>query len=153
MCSSRGHDLAEPVWVVLQVGFDASGLEGLQMHHIVVNTWEHGVDSEQVQYHNKAWQSCVASQAVLLAAHREAGACSWLTHVRACLQNVVLISIASVEDPSLAPPGKHTLHAYLPATEPFHLWEGEAAATQTPAASLQGIFIVYALLYAAAIYS
>ena len=52
---------------------------------------------------------------------------------------MVLISIASVEDPSLAPPGKHTLHAYLPATEPFHLWEGEAAATQTPAASLQGI--------------
>ena len=29
-------------------------------------------------------------------------------------QNVVLISIASVADPSLAPAGKHTLHAYLP---------------------------------------
>lgn len=39
-------------------------------------------------------------------------------------QNVVLISIASVMDASLAPAGKHTLHAYLPATEPFHLWEG-----------------------------
>lgn len=39
-------------------------------------------------------------------------------------QNVVLISIASVMDASLAPVGKHTLHAYLPATEPFHLWEG-----------------------------
>ena len=38
-------------------------------------------------------------------------------------QNVVLISIASAIDPSLAPKGKHVLHAYLPATEPFHLWE------------------------------
>ena len=43
------------------------------------------------------------------------------------LQNVVLISIASVMDASLAPAGKHTLHAYLPATEPFHYWEGELA--------------------------
>jgi len=40
------------------------------------------------------------------------------------LQNVVLISIASVMDPSLAPEGKHCLHAYLPATEPYALWEG-----------------------------
>ena len=44
---------------------------------------------------------------------------------KVCVQNVVLISIASVMDPSLAPAGKHTLHAYLPATEPFHLWEGK----------------------------
>lgn len=62
----------------------ALGLEDLELHHIVVNTWEHGVDSEQ---------------------------------------NVVLISIASVVDPSLAPKGKHTLHAYLPATEPFEIWQ------------------------------
>jgi hypothetical protein len=39
-------------------------------------------------------------------------------------QNVVLVSIASTIDPSLAPPGKHTLHAYLPATEPFDIWKG-----------------------------
>ena len=39
-------------------------------------------------------------------------------------QNVVLISIPSVLDPSLAPAGKHTLHAYLPATEPYELWKG-----------------------------
>lgn len=39
-------------------------------------------------------------------------------------QNVVLMSIASVKDPSLAPEGKHCLHAYLPATEPYSLWEG-----------------------------
>jgi phytoene dehydrogenase-like protein len=37
---------------------------------------------------------------------------------------VVLISIPSVVDPSMAPAGKHCLHAYLPATEPFALWEG-----------------------------
>jgi len=39
-------------------------------------------------------------------------------------QNVVLISIPSVLDPSLAPPGKHVLHAYTPGTEPYALWEG-----------------------------
>ena len=27
----------------LHLGFDASGLEGLDMHHIVVNSWEGGV--------------------------------------------------------------------------------------------------------------
>lgn len=37
--------------------------------------------------------------------------------------NVVLISIPSVIDPSLAPPNKHCLHAYYPATEPYHIWE------------------------------
>lgn len=39
-------------------------------------------------------------------------------------QNVVLISIPSVVDPSLAPSGKHVLHAYYPATEPWSLWDG-----------------------------
>ena len=61
-----------------------AGLDDLELHHIIVNTWDHGVDSEQ---------------------------------------NVVLVSIASVMDPSLAPKGKHTLHAYLPATEPFEIWQ------------------------------
>ena len=39
-------------------------------------------------------------------------------------QNVVLVSIASVLDPSLAPAGKHVIHAYTPGSEPYHLWEG-----------------------------
>ncbi|XP_045817620.1 prolycopene isomerase, chloroplastic-like [Trifolium pratense] len=39
-------------------------------------------------------------------------------------QNVVLISVPSVLSPNLAPIGKHVLHAYLPGTEPFELWEG-----------------------------
>ncbi|XP_004986129.1 prolycopene isomerase, chloroplastic [Setaria italica] len=39
-------------------------------------------------------------------------------------QNVVLISVPSVLSKDLAPPGKHTLHAYTPGTEPFRLWEG-----------------------------
>jgi phytoene dehydrogenase-like protein len=57
----------------------------LEIHHIVVNDWDAGVDAQQ---------------------------------------NVVLISIPSVLDPSLAPEGKHVLHAYTPGTEPYHLWEG-----------------------------
>lgn len=68
----------------LHIGFDATGLDGLEMHHVVVNSWENGVDAEQ---------------------------------------NVVLISIPSLIDPSLAPKGKHTLHAYLPASEPYEPWE------------------------------
>ena len=36
---------------------------------------------------------------------------------------MVLISIALVTDRSLARKGKHTLHAYLPATEPFEIWQ------------------------------
>lgn len=38
-------------------------------------------------------------------------------------QNVVLISIPSVLSSDLAPPGKHVLHAYMPGTKPFGLWE------------------------------
>ncbi|MBW4551878.1 MAG: NAD(P)/FAD-dependent oxidoreductase [Aphanocapsa sp. GSE-SYN-MK-11-07L] len=39
-------------------------------------------------------------------------------------QNVVAISIPSLLDPNLAPPGKHTIHVYTPATEPYQLWQG-----------------------------
>lgn len=39
-------------------------------------------------------------------------------------QNVVAVSIPSVLDPGLAPVGKHCIHAYTPATEPYDLWAG-----------------------------
>jgi carotene isomerase len=39
-------------------------------------------------------------------------------------QNVVVISIPSVLDSSLAPPGKHTIHVYTPGNEPYALWIG-----------------------------
>ncbi|MGB3294385.1 MAG: NAD(P)/FAD-dependent oxidoreductase [Phormidesmis sp.] len=39
-------------------------------------------------------------------------------------QNLILISIPSMLDPSLAPPGKHTLHIYTPGNEPYDLWQG-----------------------------
>jgi phytoene dehydrogenase-like protein len=39
-------------------------------------------------------------------------------------QNVVLISIPSVLDLSLAPPGKHVIHAYTPGNEPYDFWQG-----------------------------
>lgn len=37
-------------------------------------------------------------------------------------QNHVIISIPSVLDPSLAPPGCHVIHAYAAANEPYELW-------------------------------
>jgi phytoene dehydrogenase-like protein len=39
-------------------------------------------------------------------------------------QNVVLISIPSRLDPTLAPPGRETIHAYTPGNEPYALWRG-----------------------------
>ncbi|MBE7385346.1 MAG: NAD(P)/FAD-dependent oxidoreductase [Leptolyngbya sp. SIO1E4] len=39
-------------------------------------------------------------------------------------QNVVLISIPSRLDRSLAPAGKETLHVYTPGNEPYALWQG-----------------------------
>lgn len=45
-------------------------------------------------------------------------------------QNLVLISIPSVLDPSLAPPGKHTLHVYTPGNEPYDIWEGMDTSSQ-----------------------
>ena len=39
-------------------------------------------------------------------------------------QNAVLISIPSVLDPSLAPPGKHAIHVYTPGNEPYGPWAG-----------------------------
>jgi phytoene dehydrogenase-like protein len=39
---------------------------------------------------------------------------------------MVLVSIGSVLDPSLAPKGKHVIHAYTPGNEPLDLWWGSA---------------------------
>ncbi|KAL3920996.1 MAG: hypothetical protein SGPRY_005052, partial [Prymnesium sp.] len=39
-------------------------------------------------------------------------------------RNLVLVSMASLIDPSLAPSGCHVIHAYVPATEPYEAWEG-----------------------------
>lgn len=39
-------------------------------------------------------------------------------------RNIVLCSMPSLIDPSLAPEGKHVLHAYVPATEPYEWWQG-----------------------------
>jgi phytoene dehydrogenase-like protein len=38
--------------------------------------------------------------------------------------NLIVMSIPTVLDPSLAPAGKHTIHVYTPATEPYELWQG-----------------------------
>jgi len=39
-------------------------------------------------------------------------------------QNMVLVSIPSVLDPSMAPEGKHVIHAYYPGSEPMRYWDG-----------------------------
>jgi phytoene dehydrogenase-like protein len=38
--------------------------------------------------------------------------------------NVIVMSIPSVLDPGLAPPGKHVIHVYTPGNEPYDLWQG-----------------------------
>ena len=39
-------------------------------------------------------------------------------------QNVCIISMPTVFDSSLAPPGKATIHAYVAANEPYDIWQG-----------------------------
>ncbi|MCU0571260.1 MAG: NAD(P)/FAD-dependent oxidoreductase [Oculatellaceae cyanobacterium Prado106] len=39
-------------------------------------------------------------------------------------QNVVAVSIPSLLDETLAPPGRQVVHVYTPATEPYELWQG-----------------------------
>ena len=39
-------------------------------------------------------------------------------------RNLVLVSVPSLLDPSMAPEGRHVVHAYVPATEPYERWEG-----------------------------
>ncbi len=39
-------------------------------------------------------------------------------------QNIVVMSIPSVLDPSLAPQGKHVMHVYTPGNEPYAIWQG-----------------------------
>jgi carotene isomerase len=48
---------------------------------------------------------------------------NWEVGVTAPL-NVVVVSIPSVLDPSLAPPEKHAIHVYTPGNEPYALWQG-----------------------------
>ncbi len=38
-------------------------------------------------------------------------------------RNIVVFSIPSVLDPSMAPLGKHVLHGYTPANEPWEIWK------------------------------
>jgi phytoene dehydrogenase-like protein len=37
--------------------------------------------------------------------------------------NVIVVSVPSLLDPSLAPDGHHVIHAYTAGNEPFHIWE------------------------------
>ncbi len=46
----------------------------------------------------------------------------WKKGIRA-ERNVVVLSIPSVADPSMAPPNKHILHGYTPSNEPWEFWE------------------------------
>ncbi|MEL6495216.1 MAG: NAD(P)/FAD-dependent oxidoreductase [Cyanobacteria bacterium J06623_7] len=46
-------------------------------------------------------------------------------------QNVVVMSIPSVLDPSLAPPGKHGIHVYTPGNEPYKIWAGLDRGSET----------------------
>ena len=40
------------------------------------------------------------------------------------VMNMFIVSIPTVLDPSLAPPGKHLVHIYTAGNEPYALWEG-----------------------------
>lgn len=84
-------------FVHLHAGFDASGIESeVEMHHLRVESW-----------------------GVARPGGSGGGGGAGKVDAEA---NVSLVSVASVADPSLAPPGRHSLHAYYPATEPYEPW-------------------------------
>ena len=39
---------------------------------------------------------------------------------------MIVVSVPSLLDPSLAPPGHHVIHAYTAGNEPFSVWEAFA---------------------------
>lgn len=47
-CAAQGTPLNRS-FMHLHIGFDAAGLDALEMHHIIVNSWAGGVDAEQVR--------------------------------------------------------------------------------------------------------
>jgi len=50
----------------------------------------------------------------------------YMWHVYLLEQNMVIISIPTLLDPALAPAGKHIVHAYYAANEPWSVWAGVA---------------------------
>lgn len=44
--------------------------------------------------------------------------------------NVIVVSIPSVLDPTLAPAGRHCVHAYTAGNEPYAIWEGLKEGTE-----------------------
>jgi phytoene dehydrogenase-like protein len=46
----------------LHLGFDATGLEGLSMHHIVVDSWARGVRCQKHECIQHMWQSVVVDE-------------------------------------------------------------------------------------------
>eukprot|EP00752_Nemacystus_decipiens_P003592 g3311.t1 len=69
----------------LHLGIDGKGLDDLDIHYSVVESWDIPIDAPQ---------------------------------------NMFIVSIPTVLDPSLAPDGKHLVHIYTAGNEPYKLWEG-----------------------------
>ncbi|CAM9944600.1 unnamed protein product, partial [Hapterophycus canaliculatus] len=69
----------------LHLGIDSKGLDDLDIHYSVVESWSVPIDAPQ---------------------------------------NMFIVSIPTVLDPSLAPEGKHLVHIYTAGNEPYKLWEG-----------------------------
>nr|ATQ36022.1 prolycopene isomerase-like1 [Sargassum integerrimum] len=69
----------------LHLGIDARGLDDLDIHYSVVDSWSIPIDAPQ---------------------------------------NMFVVSIPTVLDPSLAPEGKHLVHIYTAGNEPYDLWQG-----------------------------
>ena len=90
----------------LHLGIDATGLpDDLEIHHIYVEDWSKGVTAPQ----NMVRLFLLSGKTLMI-------------DVVFCVQ--VLVSIASVLDPKLAPEGKHVIHAYTPGNEPLDIWDG-----------------------------
>ena len=120
----------------LHLGIDATGLpsvpsEAFPAQWAVVKDWKIGVDAPRNLVRVSIARSRMRERPQPPAharVHAHAQSRDHV-HVRARLVTVrtqVLVSVASLLDPSLAPEGGHVIHAYTPATEPYATWEQHA---------------------------
>ena len=99
-----------PSFLHLHLGIDADGLPPIWCHYAVVEDWERG----EIAILSGIGDACDVRARV---------ECLYSAGITSP-GNVVIISIPSVLDPSLAPPNAHVVHAYTAGNEPYDLWNG-----------------------------
>lgn len=113
----------------LHVGIDAAGLEGLNCHYALVDDWDRGAFLWMFGSARRGlgWRVCRlgdSDQTKLTPLPPSIRPHPTTTTGISAPGNVVIVSLPSLLDPSLAPPGCITIHAYTAGNEPYSLYDG-----------------------------